>query len=129
MRWLRLFLVLGAITWGVAGVGIFLPWPQAATILEGFGAGPIRYDPMLDYWLRMASGAFALIGMLFGAAAAWPGPMRALLPWLAALMTVEGSILALHGLRLGLPAFPFYGDVAACFVVGFGILRYQRHAK
>jgi len=44
-------------------------------------------------------------------------------------MLVEGIILLVHGLRLALPPFPFYGDVPACFLGGAGILLLSRHAK
>jgi hypothetical protein len=65
LRLLRLFLGFSAFAWGISVVGVFLSWPAAAQALQGLGAQPIAYDPMLDYWLRMAAGAFALVGGLF----------------------------------------------------------------
>ena len=62
LRLLRLFLGFAAFAWGISVVGVFASWPQAAEMLQGLGTKPIAYDPMLDYWLRMAAGAFALIG-------------------------------------------------------------------
>lgn len=121
-RPLRALLTLGALTWGCAAVGIVLPWSMALGGLQGLGAGDIPYDRMLDYWLRMTSGAFASIGMLFAAAAIRPARMSAMLPWLAALMIIEGTVIGLHGMRLGLSGFPFLGDLTACFVTGLGIL-------
>jgi hypothetical protein len=44
-------------------------------------------------------------------------------------MVVEGIILLVHGLRLGLPPFPFYGDTSACILGGAGILYLSRYAK
>jgi hypothetical protein len=44
----------------------------------------------------------------------------------AALMVIEGTVLLVYGLQLALPPLPFYGDVAACFVGGTGIL-YSGH--
>jgi len=44
-------------------------------------------------------------------------------------MLVEGVILLVHGLRLSLPQFPFYGDVSASFVGGAGILYFSSAAK
>ncbi len=77
---------------------------------------------MLDYWLRMASGAFALVGCWYLVLMFDPQKFAPAIPWFGALMVVEGFILLFHGLRLSLPPFPFYGDTLACFVGGGGIL-------
>src|SRR5262245_30609503 len=122
LRLLRIFLGFAAIGWGVSFYGVFASWPSAARALQGLGAQPITYDPMLDYWLRMASGAFGLVGCLYLVMMIWPEKYHAAIPWFGALMLVEGGILLVHGLRLSLPPFPFYGDVAASFVGGGGIL-------
>ena len=84
---------------------------------------------MLDYWLRMAAGAFALVGGWYLVLMLWPRKFHAAIPWLGALLLVEGFILLVHGLRLGLPPFPFCGDVSACFLGGAGILYFARAAK
>jgi hypothetical protein len=99
LRLLRLFLGFAALAWGVSAVGVFASWSEAATLLEGLGAKPIAYDPMLDYWLRMASGAFALVGVWYLVLMIWPGKFHAAIPWFGALMLVEGLILLVHGLR------------------------------
>lgn len=129
LRLLRLFLGFAAFAWGISVVGVFASWPQAAEMLQGLGAKPIAYDPMLDYWLRMAAGAFALIGGWYLVLMLWPQKFHAAIPWFGALMLVEGLILLIHGLRLSLPPFPFYGDVSACFLGGAGILFMAHHAK
>jgi len=61
LRLLRLFLGFSAFAWGVSVVGVVVSWSTAAEALQGLGAQPIAYDRMLDYWLRMASGALALV--------------------------------------------------------------------
>lgn len=81
------------------------------------GAQSIPHDPMLDYWLRMASGALN------------PRKFAVMLPWFGSIMLVEGAILLVHGLRLGLGPFPFYGDVAACFLGGAGIFALRKAAQ
>jgi hypothetical protein len=125
-RLLRIFLVVSAFAWGISAVGVFVSWSEAERLLEGLGAKPIPYDPMLDYWLRMASGAFALVGIWYLMLAIWPKKFGAAIPWFGALMLVEGLILLVHGLRLSLPPFPFYGDVSACLLFGGGILICSR---
>ncbi|HLP75681.1 MAG TPA: hypothetical protein VK327_02075 [Candidatus Paceibacterota bacterium] len=129
LRFLRLFLGFSAFVWGVSVFGVFLSWPAASQALEGLGAQPIAYDPMLDYWLRMASGAFTLVGCWYLVLMIWPGKFHAAIPWFGWLMLAEGLILLVSGLRLSLPPFPFYGDTAACFLGGGGILFLSPHAK
>jgi hypothetical protein len=114
--------------WGVSVYGVFATWDAAEIALCGMGADPIAYDRMLDYWLRMASGAFALIGLGYLLLAINPRKHTSILPWSGWLMIVEGAILAVHGIRLHLPPVPFYGDVAACFLGGVGILVFRKSA-
>ena len=125
-RLLRVVLLFCSFAWGISVFGVFLNWDSAARALEGLGAKPIAYDPMLDYWLRMASGAFTLVGVGYLLAAINPRKHAVLLPWLGWMMVVEGIVLLVHGGRLGLRPFPFYGDVAACFAGGAAILFLRR---
>ena len=129
VRLLRILLIFAGITWGISIVGVFASWGQAMQLLQGLGAGSITYDPMLDYWLRMAAGAFTMIGALFFLAAIWIRRFSSIIPWLGGLMVFEGLILLAHGLRLSLPVFPFYGDVAACVVGGGAIMVLARFAN
>jgi hypothetical protein len=129
LRLLRLFLGFAAFAWGISIVGVFVSWPQAVEMLQGFGAQPVAYDPMLDYWLRMAAGAFALIGCWYLLLMLYPQKFHAAIPWFGGLMLSEGVILLVHGLRLSLPPFPFYADTAACLLCGGAILYLSRYAK
>jgi hypothetical protein len=129
LRILRLFLVLSGLTWFAAFGGVFLSWSAATDLMRGLGAEPPPHDPMLDYWLRMASGAFGLIGVWFFALAWDPVRFRPALVWTGGFMLAEGVVLLAHGLRLSLPPFPFYGDVAACLLAGAGILGFRSAAR
>jgi hypothetical protein len=129
LRLLRIFLAFAAFACGISVLGVFLSWSAAGEAMRGLGAKPIAYDPMLDYWLRMASGAFALIGAWYLALTIWPRKFAAAIPWFGAFMLAEGCVLLFHGIRLSLPPLPFYGDTAACFVCGGGILCFSRSAK
>jgi len=129
LRLLRLILGFAAFAWGISIVGVFASWSAASQALQGLGAQPIAYDRMLDYWLRMASGAFALVGCWYLILMLWPQKFHAAIPWFGALMLVEGVILLVHGLRLSLPPFPFYGDTSACILGGGAILYLARYAK
>ena len=129
LRLLRIFLGFAAFAWGISLVGVFLSWSAAAQALQGLGAQPIQYDRMLDCWLRMAAGAFALVGCWYLVLMIWPQKFHVAIPWFGGLMLVEGIILLVHGIRLSLPPFPFYGDTSACMVGGGGILYLSRYAK
>ena len=129
LRLLRLLLGFAAFSWGISAVGVFASWPRINEIAHGMGANHIAYDPMLDYWLRMMCGAFALIGIWYLVLMLWPKKFQVAIPWFGALMLVEGVILLAHGLRLGLGPFPFFGDVSACLLGGSGILYFSRSAK
>jgi hypothetical protein len=109
--------------------GVFMKWAVAEQALEGLGAQPIGYDRMLDYWLRMAAGDFTLIGCWYHALAIWPIKFRAAIPWFGIFMLLEGVILFAHGLRLGLPPFPFYADSSACLLLGGTIIGLSKHAN
>lgn len=129
LRLLRLFLGFSALAWGVSFYGAFASWTAAEAALQGLGAKPIAYDPMLDYWLRMASGAFGLIGVWYLVLMIWPRKFCRAIPWFGWLMVAEGVLLLVHGVRLQLPPFPFYGDMAACFIGGLGILLTAHAAR
>jgi hypothetical protein len=90
--------------------------------LQALGGGEIPYHPMHDYWLRMVAGGFTLIGIWFLVLAIHTRRLAAAIPFWGGLMIVEAVVLLIHGLRLSLPPFPFYGDVAACLLGGVGIL-------
>ena len=129
LRLLRLLLGAVAFVWGVSFCGVVITWSAASEALQGLGAQPIHYDPMLDYWLRMASGAFGLVGCWYLLLMLWPRKFSVAIPWFGLLMLLEGVVLLVHGLRLSLPPFPFYGDTSACFVIGGGILYLAPSAK
>jgi hypothetical protein len=129
---LRLFLIYAALGWGVCLLGVLVPGGMAFDLLaqiSGIDASPFKSDPLFDYWLRMAAGAFSMIGAGYLGLAIWPMRFYQVLPFAGGFMVAEGLILAVHGLRLGLGPYPFYGDVAFCLAGGIGILCTMRSAK
>jgi hypothetical protein len=129
LRLLRLFLIFSALGWGVCIVGVFASWAQVNSMAQGMGAKSIAYDPMLDYWLRMICGAFTLIGVWYLVLALCPRKFAVAIPWFGWLMIVEGVILLISGLRLGIGPFLFYGDVALSLGCGAGIVAFAKAAK
>ena len=90
---LRFVLFASGIAWGASIFGVILPWDNAETLLQGLGAHPVEYDPMLNYWLRMAAGAFTLVGCIFFAMAWKPQRYAAVLPLFGWLMLGQSMSL------------------------------------
>lgn len=123
---LRLILFCAGLGWSLTVIGVFLPWEWATEHLEKFGgSGRIPDDVMLNYWMRMASGAFGFVGCFFLLAAYNPRKYKNIIPVLAYGSLFEGAILLFYGLKFGLPIFPFGPDVAIALVPGIGILLLQ----
>ncbi len=120
---LRLLLLGAGLGWGLTIVGAFLPWDWATEHLEKFGgSGEIPDDVMLNYWMRMASGAFGFVGAFFLLAAWKPFYYKNIIPILAYGSILEGAILLFYGIKFDLPIFPFGPDVAIALIPGIGIL-------
>ena len=118
----NVFLAAGAIGWGIAVLGVLLPWNWIAPMLQSMGAVYDFSDQHAQYWLRMACGGWSIVGFLFLAALLKPGKYGGLVPLLAWCSIFEGIVLLVHGLLLKLPLFPFVGDVLFCLIVGIGLV-------
>jgi len=120
---LRFTLLVTGLGWGLTVLGVFLPWEFATEHLEVFGgSGPIPNDPMLNYWLRMAAGAFGIVGYFFLISAWKPEQYKNIIPLLGWLSLFEGFILLYYGLLLDLDFFPFVLDVSIGLIPGVIIL-------
>ena len=118
----RIFLLAGAIGWGVSILGVLLPWNVMDIVLQNMGAASPITDVQLQYWFRMATGAWSIIGFLYLIVLLKPQKYNNLIPLLAWGTVFEGIVLLIHGLYLNLPLFPFAGDVGFCLIVGGGLL-------
>jgi len=117
-----LLLWAGALDWGVALLGVLLPWGWVEPLLLSMGMEhPISSQPV-HYWFRMATGGWTVVGFFFLAAAIAPERYRRLIPLLAAGSIFEGVVLLVHALQLDLPLFPCAGDIAFTLVVGIGLV-------
>ena len=118
----RIFLLAGAIGWGISIAGVILPWRMMDQILQNLGAaGPVT-DPLTRYWFRMAAGAWSVIGFFCLMAFLSPAKYRKMIPLLGIGSLFEGVVLLLHGMVLDLPLFPFAADVGFCLITGCGLL-------
>lgn len=118
----RIFLLAGTVGWGIAVLGVLLPWNLMDRILRNMGAVASITDPQIQYWFRMATGSWSIIGFFFLAVLLRPEKYENLIPLLAGASIFEGVILLIHGMMLQLPWFPFAGDVVFCLLVGAGLL-------
>ena len=117
-----LLLAAGAIGWGVAVLGVLLPWSVMTPLLQSMGSSYDFSDAQTQYWLRMACGGWSIIGLLFLMALLKPRKYGNIVPLLAVCSIFEGIVLLIHGLLSGVSIFPFAGDVLFCLVVGGGLL-------
>ena len=118
----RIFLLAGAIGWGVSILGVLLPWSVMDIVLQNMGAASPVTDVQVQYWFRMATGAWSIIGFLYLMILLNPQKYNNLIPLLGWGTLFEGIVLLIHGLYLNLPIFPFAGDVGFCLFVGGGLL-------
>ena len=117
----RIFLLAGAVGWGISILGVLLPWRVMDRILQNMGALAAVSDVQLRYWFRMATGSWSVMGFFFLMAFLRPRKYADLVPLLALGSLFEGAVLLFHGLILGVPLFPFAGDAAFCLIVGTGL--------
>ena len=122
----RIFLLAGAIGWGISILGVLLPWSVMDIVLQNMGATAPVIDVQVQYWFRMATGAWSIIGFLYLMVLLKPQKYNNLIPLLAWGTLFEGIVLLIHGLYLNLPLFPFAGDVGFCLIVGGGLLLSNR---
>ena len=122
----RIFLLAGVIGWGVSILGVLLPWGVMDVILQNMGASAPVTDAQVQYWFRMATGAWSIIGLLYLIVLLKPQKYNNLIPLLAWGTLFEGIVLLIHGVYLHLPIFPFAGDVGFCLIVGGGLLLSNR---
>ena len=118
----RIFLLAGAIGWGISILGVLLPWNVMDIVLQNMGAASPITDVQVQYWFRMATTAWSIIGFLYLIVLLKPQKYNNLIPLLAWGTVFEGIVLLIHGLYLNLPLFPFAGDVGFCLIVGGGLL-------
>jgi len=122
---LRLGLALSAIGWGISFFFTFAPWRAATLQLYGMGANAIEYQPLLDYWLKMASSVFGCIGVASALASFRPRHFASLIVLLAPFHFIVGTtLLVAAGRNQMSPRLhpTFIPDVTFCFIVGILLL-------
>jgi hypothetical protein len=125
LRTLQLGLLLSSIGWGISFIFTFTTWNFASDQLFLMGAGRMEYDPLLDYWLRMASAAFGCIGIASALACLRPAFFQGLIVLLGPFHLFVGSVLAASAVlnHLNTESHPtFVADITFCFVTAILII-------
>jgi len=121
-RMLRLGLLLSSIGWGISFGFTFSSWDSASYQLYLMGADRIGYQPLLDYWLKMASAAFGCIGIASALACLRPAKFECLICLLGPFHGFMGVVLASSAMTNGLRTDrhpTFVADITFCFVTAF----------
>jgi hypothetical protein len=129
---LRVLLAIVALTGLFAIFVPFTSWDTSVRICSMFGISDLPKNfghPYMEYLVFMMAGVSIVYGYLFLLAAINPVKYRNVLPFLGCSLLFIGAIITYHGIRLGLPAWPFYVDPPISFGCGFGILYYSRKIK
>lgn len=118
---LKLGLIVSACGWGISFFFTFAPWQAAVNQLYDMGAERIPYDPLLDYWLRMASSAFGCIGIGSVLACLRPKKFEGFIKLLGPFHFLVGTTLIVAAARNHLtPSLhpTFIPDITFCFLAG-----------
>jgi len=119
LRVLRLGLLMSACGWGISFMFTFSPWERASYQLYVMGADRLTYDPLLDYWLKMASSVFGCIGIASALACWKPHRFASFIHLLAPFHFIIGAVLvcAAAGNHLNPKRQPtFIPDITFCFL-------------
>jgi hypothetical protein len=124
----RFSLLLAAAGWGISFIFTFSSWPQGVKILSHMGASSIKYQGVLDYWLKMASAVFGCLGIMYFICFMYPDENRKTIRYLSGLSIFVGTVLVFAAINNNLsypsqPTFPI--DIGFCYFTGFGGLLYK----
>ena len=118
---LRLGLLMSTIGWGISWSFTFASWRAASAQLGVMGATAIPYQPLLDYWLRMASSVFGCVGVASLLACLRPQAFASFIALLGPFHFIIGSTLAVAAWNndLTMKSHPtFVPDITFCFLTG-----------
>lgn len=116
---LRLGLALATFGWGISFAFTFAHWDTAVYHLHSMGARELSYQPMMDYWLRMASVVFGCIGVAAALACWKPESYRGLIHLLPWFHFFTGTVLLVAAIRNELTPrthTTFVLDITFCFL-------------
>lgn len=120
LRMLKAGLFLSAFGWGLSFVFTIEPWDHAILRLYRMGADHIAYQPLLAYWLKMASAVFGCLGVASAVCFMRTERMIEVIRLLVPLHLIVGITLISSAVSNKLdPAIhkSFVADISFCFAV------------
>jgi len=116
---LRIGLVLGGCGWLISFAFTFTSWAHSHEQLVQMGMQPMAHQPLLNYWLKMASAAFGCLGIIFLITSYRPEKFKHLNYMLAGLSAFVGSVILFTALSENLthaqhPTFII--DIIFCYL-------------
>jgi hypothetical protein len=131
---LRLGLFISTFGWGISFFFTIESWTAAVNRLYSMGASEIAYQPLLAYWLKMASAVFGCIGVVSALAFVWPNRFVSVIHVLAPFHLLVGATLAVaaYDNRLSPKLHPtFVWDISFCFataaLIGIPLIHMWRY--
>ena len=118
-------LLINSFGWGLSILGLVLPSESAFNWLAYMGC-QVRYDPKLDYWLRMTAFVFCWVGFLSLKAFVQFERSTEMVFYLGVLNTIGGLILVITGFQLNIPFNEFIPDSLFCLSTGSVMLYSSR---
>lgn len=116
---LRLGLFISTFGWGISFFFTIESWSDAVNRLYSMGASEIAYQPLLAYWLKMASAVFGCIGVVSALAFLWPQRFVSVIHVLAPFHLIVGTtlVIAAYSNHLSPNLHPtFVWDIMFCFM-------------
>ena len=118
---LRLGLILSTIGWGITLLFTVSTWHSAADYMYAMGAGQVDYNPLMDYWMRMASVVMGCIGIASFMAARKPDFYAPVIYLLGPFNYIVGITLIFAAINNELTPDKhptFIPDIVFCFMTG-----------
>ena len=118
---LRLGLLASTCGWGISFFFTFSTWEVATNQLYEMGANTIPYDPLLNYWMKMASATFGCIGIASALACAAPHAYMGLIRLLGPFhfFIAITLVIAAYQNHLTTSLHPtFVPDITFCVIAG-----------
>ena len=105
-----------------------LPWNYIINLFDIVGIQPPASQPIIVFMLRVGTAIFGLIGVFLIILARNPLKYGVMLLLAAYGLVFYGLIILIGGIRYGLPAWLFSGDVIIGFVAGLLLLYFRNKA-
>ncbi len=136
MKWqqraLHYLLLLGACGWGISFIFTLTAWGWSTNQLYCMGATNIEYQPLLDYWLKMASSTFGCIGGIYFVCFLNPKKNHLTINYLSILSITVGIVLLISSQvnQMTYAEHPtHYVDIPFCILVGAFCLYFNNHVQ